>query len=127
MNLTRRITTVFALSIALLLSTVFASTAYAEGVSVGPNCALTWDAPADGPVDGYKVFVGPTETTKTERASVTDTRVSCADLALLGEQQHAHVVAYNIAGDSEASTNLPFVLVSAPPGAPDNLRLTAPR
>ena len=95
---------------------------HAEGIDTGPGCSIAWDAPA-GPVDGYRVLVGPDAQTMTQRAELPDTAIACADLQLDAGQQYAAVVAFNAAGDSPPSVALPFVLVATAPGSPDNLRI----
>ena len=93
-----------------------------DGVTTSADCTLSWDAPT-GPVDGYRVFVGSTATAKTQRVQVTATTVPCSSLNLTAGQNYAHVVAFNVAGASPASTTVPFVLVLSPPAAPVNLRV----
>lgn len=119
-----------ALFVAALVGLILAigagiKSAHAEGVITGPDCSARWTAPS-GTVQGYRIYVGATATTKTQRAHVASTSVQCSALNLVAGQHYVHVTAYNAAGESGASNTLPFVLVTAAPGVPTGLELVLP-
>lgn len=106
---------------AMLAAFAFPPKAHAEGSVVSDACTLRWQAPTTGgPVEGYRVYVGTTAATKTRRADVPGTSVACGALspAITAGQQYVHVTAYNVVGESGASTSTPFVVVTTAPGVP---------
>lgn len=96
-----------------LLLLAYAKDASAEGVNVGPNCRIQWNA-STGRVSGYRVFVGTSAEDKTQRAEVTSTAVPCADVEATEGQQYVHVTAFNEGGESGPSATVPFFVTSAP-------------
>lgn len=109
--------------ILFLVLLMFGGVAMAEGPTVA-DCRLAWGAPTSGgPVEGYRVYVGPTADSKTARFETSTTSADCSDLGLTEGQQYAHVTAFNAAGESGGTNTVPFFVVTQPPGAPTDLQV----
>ena len=106
----------------LLLTLVFIfADVRAEGQTVGPDCTFNWTAGTGPTPDGYKLYIGaisndPNSLTA-DVGNVNTTTCSAINITTPG-QYYARITAYNNVGESGFSNEVPFVLVTAVPGAP---------
>lgn len=109
-------------AIVFVLAGIATEVVKAEGIETGPDCTFTWTPATTGPpADGYKVFIGATS--NDPNAVFNDvgnvTTATCSGIGInTSGQYYARIKAYNVAGDSGFSNEVPFVLVTAVPDAP---------
>jgi hypothetical protein len=151
MKITRRTSMRRFLFAALLLLSPLAADAQTVGPTIGPTCALSWNAsttnadgtPLSSPIGSYRVYVTTTATPIPLPGTTVPTAILSAgaspppttwNCAGVGDGQHyAWVTASNVNGESAVqAVPLAFVFSATPPpppppapkpGAPSGLRI----
>jgi hypothetical protein len=105
---------------------LFVIPSYAAG-NVCPVCTATWNANVSSEqVIGYKLYMSTTSGTEgtgviKDVGNVLTSTLSTTFTLVSGTQYYITVTAYNIAGESSMSNEVPFIFVNTKPSTPTGL------